>query len=264
MPQPAITSLHNPHVKAVRRLITSRKARYGEQVIVVEGVRLIEDALRSGITPLTFFFDPTLVAGNAAASALLDETAAHGNECVACSSPVFAAMAETVTPQGVLALLPMPQLTPPAQVTFVLVLDGVRDPGNAGTLLRSAEAAGVDLVIFGPGSVDPFNDKVLRGAMGAHFRLPLLTLPDWGALRARLAGLCCYMAEAGHGSAYDQIDWRAPAALVVGAEASGPGQDARNHCQPVFIPMQGGTESLNAAVAGAVILFEAARQRRAR
>jgi TrmH family RNA methyltransferase len=263
-PATAITSIHNPRVKTVRRLIASRKARESAQQIVVEGVRLIDDALRSGLTPATLFFDPALTAANPAAAALVDRGAAAGSECVACAGPVFAALAETLTPQGVLAILPMPAPPRPPAPSLVLVLDGVRDPGNAGALLRSAEAAGADLVIFGPGAVDPFNDKVLRAGMGAHFRLPLQRADDWVAIRAYLSGLACFVAEAAAGIAYDQVAWRQPAALVIGGEADGPCAAARNHCQPVHIPMHGATESLNAAVAGAVILFEAARQRRAR
>jgi TrmH family RNA methyltransferase len=260
----AITSVHNPRVKLVRRLITSRKARQAEQQIVVEGVRLIDDALRSGSTPVALFFDPALTTANPPAAALVARVEASGGECIACAAAVFGTMAETVTPQGVLALLPMPALPLPPQPLLVLVLDGVRDPGNAGTLLRSAEAAGADLAIFGPGAVDPYNDKVLRGAMGAHFRLPLLISADWTIIRAALAGLTCFVAEAGQGCAHDQAPWHKPAALVIGSEANGPGAAARESCQPVHIPMHGGTESLNAAVAGSVILFEAARQRRAR
>ena len=261
--EPAITSIHNPRVKAVRRLLASRKARYAGQQIVVEGVRLLADALHSGVEPVALFFDPALVAGSPAATGLIEQVAARGVECIACAGPVFAAMAETVTPQGVLALLPMPRPPLPLTPSLVLVLDGVRDPGNAGTLLRTAAAAGADIVIFGPGAVDPFNDKVLRGAMGAHFRLPLLVVEEWATVRAQLAGLACYVAEASQGIAYDQVAWRQPTALVVGGEASGPGPAAQQLCQPVHIPMHGATESLNAAVAGSVILFEAARQRRA-
>lgn len=263
-PEPAITSRHNPRVKAVRRLIDSRRARMAARQIAVEGVRLIEDALRSGTAPLTLFFDPALTAGNPAAAALIAQAAAAGSECIACTGAVFAAMSETQTPQGVLAVLPMPALPPPPHPTLALVLDGVRDPGNAGALLRSAEAAGASLAIFSPGAVDPFNDKALRSGMGAHFRLPITVAETWETLRSALAGLTCYVAQAGAGLAYDQVDWRQPAALVIGGEATGPSHAVQQFGQPVHIPMHGGTESLNAAVAGAVILFEAARQRRMR
>jgi TrmH family RNA methyltransferase len=178
----------------------------------------------AAIAPVTLFYaTPRSRLTNPAAAALVDRAAAAGSECVACAGPVFAALAETLTPQGVLALLPMPAPPRPPAPSLVLVLDGVRDPGNAGALLRSAEAAGADLVIFGPGAVDPYNDKVLRAGMGAHFRLPLQRVDDWAAIRAQLAGLACFVAEAAAGLAYDQVAWRQPAALVIGGEADGPG-----------------------------------------
>ena len=259
----AITSSHNPRIKALRRLVASRRERMEAQQIVVEGVRLIDDALRSGVMPLAIFYAPALIAGNPLASALIERMLAAGVACFSCTEAVFASVAETVTPQGVLALLPMPRRHLPPAPALILLLDGVRDPGNAGALLRSAEAAGADAVIFGPGTVDPFNDKVLRGAMGAHFRLPLVVADDWQTVRALVAGLSSYVAVADQGRAYDQVDWRSPAALVVGGEADGPGQAAFALGQPIHIPMLGAPESLNAAMAGSIILFEAARQRRA-
>ena len=141
----------------------------------------------------------------------------------------------------------------------------MRDPGNAGTLVRSAAAAGVDVVVFGPGSVDPFNDKVVRGGMGAHFRAPLRILANWADIRGTLgADLPIYLAEAGAGLAYDQMDWRRPAALMLGGEAAGASAEARRGAIPLHIPMHRNVESLNVGVAGSIILFEAARQRRRR
>jgi len=139
----------------------------------------------------------------------------------------------------------------------------VRDPGNAGTLLRSAEAAGVELVLCGPETVDPFNDKVVRAGMGAHFRLPLRICLDWPSVQSWLTSeQKLYVAQAGATIPYDQVAWLHPVALVVGGEASGASLAARSAAQPIAIPMQGNVESLNAAIAGAIILFEAARQRR--
>jgi TrmH family RNA methyltransferase len=154
-------------------------------------------------------------------------------------------------------------LSLPKSCTLTLVLDGVRDPGNAGTLLRSAEAAGVELAIFGPGSVDPFNDKVLRAGMGAHFRLPLRICTNWAQVHQLLAGDAqCFLADTEGAIAYDQVDWQQPAVLVVGAEATGGSDEMRAASLTIMIPMAGKTESLNAGVAGSIILFEAARQRR--
>ena len=146
-----------------------------------------------------------------------------------------------------------PGRRPPAPL---LILDRLRDPGNAGTLLRTAEATGVAGVVFGPETVDPYNDKVLRAGMGAHFRVPLRVADDWAEIDAWLApDQPVYLAEAAATLAYDEIDWRGPAALVVGGEADGAGDDARRRATPLAIPMAGRVESLNAAVAGAVILI---------
>ncbi len=96
-----------------------------------------------------------------------------------CSVSVFATLSETVTPQGIAAVVALPHLPEPMSRTLTLLLDQVRDPGNAGTLLRSAAAAGVELVLFGPETVDPYNEKVMRSGMGAHFRTPIRVAEKW-------------------------------------------------------------------------------------
>lgn len=180
------------------------------------------------------------------------------------AAKLFDQLSEVVTPQGVLAVFPFPEL--PLSATddpLFLVLDRVRDPGNLGTLLRAAAGAGVDAVFLSPASVDPYNPKVVRAGMGAHFRLPLRTLDDQA--RAEIEARCPLRVVASGGAAttYDQIDWRQPAALIIGSEAAGVGDDGLAlGTGAAAIPLAAGVESLNAGVAGAVILFEAARQRR--
>lgn len=258
-----ITSIHNPRIKAARKL-ADRKERYATGMLLAEGVRMIDDAVRCGIRPFVAFYDPQALESNPAAAALLAALEAGGTDCQPCTPAVFATLTSTMTPQGIVAVLPLPLHLPlPMPLTFALVLDAVRDPGNAGTLLRSAAAAGVQAVVFGPHTVDPFNEKVLRAGMGAHFRVPLRICPTWEQVRQLLgAGAHLYLAEAGAALTYDQVDWRAPCALVVGGEASGAGAAARAAATAIAIPMYSTVESLNAAVAGSVILFEAARQRR--
>jgi len=257
-----ITSTSNPRVKEARKL-QERRHRQVSGRLLLEGVRLVGDALQSGVGVEQVFYVPESLQTNAVGQQLLDQLQRTDVECLACTPAVFATLAETVTPQGLAVVVPLPQLTPPTQPTFTLILDGVRDPGNAGALLRSAEAAGVELVLFGPETVDPYNDKVVRAGMGAHFRLPLRTCPDWAAVQQWLAPTQqIYVAEGRASLAYDQVDWRPPVALVVGGEAEGAGAAARAVATPIQIPMQGQVESLNAAVAGAIILFEVARQRR--
>ncbi len=257
-----ITSTSNPQVKLARKL-RRRRHREQEGLCLLEGERLLRDAWQAGVRPRTVFYLPQVAERRPPLRALLAALERAGVPVLACTEPVFASMAETVTPQGVLALAPIPERPLPTAVTLALLLDRVRDPGNAGTLLRSAAAAGADLVIFGPETVDPFNGKVLRAAMGAHFRIPLRSVPRWAELEELLPRLGqLYLAEAQAETLYDQVDWRRPSTLVVGGEAAGASPQARARALPIAIPMANGVESLNAAVAGSVILFEAARQRR--
>jgi TrmH family RNA methyltransferase len=257
-----ITSINNQRLKAAGKL-NHKRHRDASGLLLVEGVRLIHDAWQSGVRPELVFSVPAQMAANEAGGKLLHLMMQAQVECLACTPAVFARLVETVTPQGIAAVAPLPRLPLPADPTLTLVLDQVRDPGNAGTLLRSAEAAGVSQVLFAPNTVDPFNDKVLRAGMGAHFRLPLRASPSWAELEALLAPTPQrYLADARATLAYDQVNWRKPSALIISGETASASPEARRLAQPVAIPMHGAAESLNAAVAGAVILFEAARQRR--
>jgi len=253
-----ITSPHNDRVKQVRALVR-RRVREREARFVVEGTRLVEEMVRAGAKPALVFYTPDWLASPPAqplVSAL--EQAEAGAWLV--SEAVMEACAETESPQGVLAVVPFHHL--PSRPGLILILDRLRDPGNLGTILRSAQAAGVGQVILTPETVDLHNPKVVRGAMGAHFRLPTTRL-DWDAIRDRVSGRAVWLAEAQGRVAYDQVDWKTPSVLIVGGEAEGAGQEARSLAGgQVFIPMTAESESLNAAMAATVILFEAARQQR--
>jgi TrmH family RNA methyltransferase len=178
---------------------------------------------------------------------------------------LFDRLSEVQTPQGILAVFPIPGPNPAEgdAPPLVLILDRLRDPGNLGTLLRAAAGSGVSAVYLAPGTVDPWNPKAVRGGMGAHFRLPIMALDAvvLAQLQERLPHRVVASTEAER--AYDAIDWWEPAALVIGGEAEGVGRELRAWGnEEAGIPLAQGVESLNAAVAGAVILFEAARQRR--
>lgn len=256
-----ITSTDNSRIKEARSLQRKRQ-RLAAGRCLLEGLRLVEDAWRAGSRPDRVFFVPEAATANPSLAQLAADFTAAGVEILACTPQVFQTLADTVTPQGIAAVVPMPDLPPPPLPGLVLVLDGIGDPGNAGTLLRTAAAAGVGLVIFAPQTVDAFNPKVLRAGMGAHFRLPLRTCEDWDAVKAHLhPAWPIYVADAQAELTYDQVNWTHPAVLILGSEAAGPSPAARRLGRPIAIPMAGGTESLNAAIAGAVILFEAARQR---
>lgn len=253
-----ITSASNPRIQWVRSLQRRRRVREAERLFVVEGVRLAEEAFRAGVVPRLVVHAPDL---DERAASLVHALARRGATVLPVSPRVLAACATTETPQGVVAVLPLPQPPAPAPLTFALVADGLADPGNLGTLLRTALAAGVEAVFLSPGTVDAFNPKVVRAAMGAHFHLPLIR-DTVEAIRQRLGDLPLWLALSRGGTAYDRLDARRPLALVIGGEAHGPSEFWRRHAAvSVSIPTASAVESLNAAVAAAVILFEVRRQR---
>ena len=253
-----ITSAQNERVKYVRSL-ARRRVRQREGRFVVEGTRLLDELKRAGLRPALAFYTGTW-AESSAGQRLLPLISAADEGAWPVSETVMAACSDTQTPQGVLAVLPFMNLEP--RPGLLLILDGIRDPGNLGTILRSAEAAGVGQVLLAPGTVDLYNPKVVRGAMGAHLRLPVLS-QDWPEINRRAGDRAVWLADAAAGTAYDAVDWTQPLALIVGGEASGAGQQASDLATGrVSIPMAGGADSLNAAMAATVILFEMARQRR--
>jgi TrmH family RNA methyltransferase len=252
-----ITSAQNERVKYVRSLVR-RRTRQREGRFVVEGTRLVEEVARVGVRPALLLYTQAwsdTPAGQQLLSSLLP--AEEGNWLV--NEAVMTACSDTVTPQGVLAVVPFVNLPP--RPGLALVLDRLRDPGNLGTILRSAEAAATGQVILAPGTVDLYNPKVVRAAMGAHFRLPVVAL-EWPAIGEQMVGWNVWLAAASGQIAYYAVDWTGPSALIVGGEAGGAGPEASRLARgSIRIPMAGGTESLNAAMAATVILFEAARQR---
>lgn len=174
-------------------------------------------------------------------------------------------LSDTQTPQGVLAMMPQPSLAVPDHPSLVLVFDRISDPGNMGTLLRSAVGAGVHAALTLPGCSDPWGQKALRAGMGAQLRLPIRAAASWEDAARQLDGWGCaaFAADARGASAHFSLDWRKPCALVVGSEAHGLSEEIATDRRTTLcrIPMQGGIESLNAAMAGAIMLFEAQRQR---
>jgi RNA methyltransferase, TrmH family len=256
-----ITSLANDRVKLVSALQSRRQAREKEGRFVIEGVRLAEEALRAGARVDFAFHDSRL---DARGQAALRGLQGQGAVLLEVSPEIMAACSATETPPGLLAVLPIPD--PQSSISdlqsptaFALVVDRLADPGNLGTLLRTAAAAGLDMAYLAPGTVDAYNPKVVRGAMGAHFRLPLAHA-SWREIEAALAGMRAVLAVAAGGQPYDQLDWRRPLALIVGGEARGASAEAERLAQArVTIPMPGGSESLNAAVAAGILLFEAVR-----
>lgn len=247
-----ITSTANARVRLAWALQTQPRTRRREGRVALEGLRLVRDALAGGHQPDYLLYTP--------GSAEIDALAAAVPAALAVSDSVMRHISDTQQPQGIVGVFPTPAAPLPARPARALVLDALRDPGNLGTILRAAAAAGVDAALLAPGCVDPFNPKVLRAGMGAHFRVPLAELP-WAEIAAYCAALTVYLADARASLRHDQADWTRPWALIVGGEAGGAGREAAKLARArIAIPMAGATESLNAAVAAAVVLFEARRQ----
>jgi TrmH family RNA methyltransferase len=254
-----ITSRQNPKLKLVHALLGRSKERREEGAFVAEGVRLLEEARSCGWpTRFVLYSDGLSERG----LALVRELRAAGTDVEEVSADLMQSLSETEAPQGLLAILEEQDLPLPASLDFLLIPDRIRDPGNLGTLIRSAAAAGVQAVLLPPETTDAFAPKVIRAAMGAHFRMPLLRL-DWDAIRqfCESAHLNVYLADMGAPPCWE-VDLRAPLALIVGSEAGGGGEAARSLAAgSISVPMPGGTESLNAGVAGSILLFEIVRQR---
>jgi RNA methyltransferase, TrmH family len=251
-----ITSQQNQWVKEVKSLQSRARLRRSERKIVLEGTRIVNDALSQRGKPLYALYHP-----ESADYDLIARLQDMKVRLLAVSSEVSKAMSDTQQPQGIIAVfaIPMPRL--PKSTQRLLILDAIQEPGNMGTILRTAAAADVQLVILGPGSVDPYNPKVLRSGMGAHFRVPIVEA-QWGEIAGYSEGLQVYVATGRAEATYTAVDWRQAWALVIGNEAHGVSQQAAKlPGQAIRIPLAAHTESLNAAVAAGVILFEAQRQR---
>lgn len=246
---------------------------------MVEGVRVVSDALAAGWGPSAVLYDPAALKKTdngrellrmLAEPRLLDDYRGAVQEA---SERAIAAASTTQHSQGVVASFAMRAWELPevlhGKQPLALVCDDVQDPGNLGTILRAAEAAGASAVLMTRDCVDLYNPKVVRAGMGAHFRLP--TFPDlgWPQVIELLEKMGIevdrlYATEAESQTSYDGVDWKEASALVISNEAHGLSEAAREAAKGglVSIPMLGNTESLNAAMAATVVLFEAARQRR--
>ena len=253
-----ITSTSNSKVKHVRRLQTDRRYREREGAFVVEGTRWLDEVSQWVHTP-QFVFYTQAWRQKPEHDQILQQV---GGLTQIVSEEVMVAMSDTETPAGILAVLPLKPLQLPSSPTLLLILDRVRDPGNLGTMLRTAGAAGADGILLTSGTVDAYNPKVVRAGMGAHLRLPIKQAA-WAEIDRITDDMTVWVASADGSSAYDEVNWRRPCALIIGSEAHGAGPEAERVADgSVYIPMHATTESLNAAIAAAVILFETARQRR--
>lgn len=252
-----ITSSQNAKIKWVRALLGRTKERREANAFVVEGVRLVEDAVRRNWGFRFVLYDETL---RDRGRSQVESLKSRGVDVEVVSDNIMKSLSDTETPQGILAVVEFNPLPIANSLNFVLIPDQIRDPGNLGTLLRSAAATGVQAVLIPPETTDAFAPKVVRSGMGAHFRLPIQSM-TWNEINEKIKGLQIYLADMDGISCWE-TDLRQQLALIVGGEADGASEEARQLAsQKISIPMVEDVESLNAGVAGSVLMFEVVRQR---
>jgi len=250
----------NSRVQELRRLLGRRSSRYDEGRFVVEGPVLIAEAVRAGWDMQAQFIPED------------SDAAVEGGGSVYELQPgVLERVASTTAPQPPIAIVAMPDIGDVHQrlldAEFIVALDRISDPGNLGTIMRSAEAAGADLVVITPGGVDPYNPKVVRASAGALFNLPVLVaeLDELKTAGLRLIGSSSHDTDGRTVHPHTDIDLTGRVAMVMGNEAAGLPDEWDDVTGPigewVTIPHRGRSESLNVAMATTVLVFEAARQR---
>jgi TrmH family RNA methyltransferase len=257
---PGLLGARNPKMQRVRRLSTSRRTRASEGAFVIEGPTLVGDALDAGVTLREVFHEP------GAPDELLERARRRdGCEVVAVRSGVLAAVGDAVTSQGVLAVADLPEhrFDDIPGTAALLVLSEVADPGNAGTLVRAAEAAGLGGVVFTAGSVDPWSPKVVRASAGSVLRIPVLRSGEPAAVLSELRSRhrTCIGTRAADAADYTVAELPTGSAIVLGNEAHGVDPGVGDLIDTwVRIPMAGSVESLNVAMAGTLLAFEVARR----
>jgi TrmH family RNA methyltransferase len=256
-----ITSTANQQVKQLIQLNKKAKLRDEKDVFVAEGTKMLGEAPADRIEKIYF--------SESYFRKLEKEKLSRGASYEIVQDQVFKAMCDTQTPQGVLCLVrqyhyTLEQLLKTERPLF-LVLENLQDPGNLGTIMRTAEGAGVTGVILSKGSVDIYNPKTIRSTMGSIYRVPFLYADDLqqvlGVLKEH--GICSYAAHLDGTHTYDREDYRGGSAFLIGNEGNGLSAEL-TACADTYIriPMEGQLESLNAAVAAAILMYEAYRQRR--
>lgn len=264
-PTPVLTSFANPRVKAASAL-RDRRQRDRTGLTLIDGARELRRALEAGVTLVEAFVCEPLLAG-LDARAVFDRLRANGTTLHTTSEPVFAKLAFGERAEGIVAVVRIPTTRlddlalPP--VPLVVVIEGVEKPGNVGALLRSADGAGVDAVVVASPRTDLFNPNAIRASAGTIFSVPLAvaaTADVIAWLRAQSIRIVAAQVEAER--IYTATDLRGPVAIVLGAEDDGlTSVWAAPDIDAVRLPMLGVADSLNVSVSGAVLLYEARRQR---
>lgn len=265
-----ITSTNNDRVKQVVAYVQKSKARKDGDVFVIEGMKMLREAPVLQVREV-------YVTGR-----FLDKATEEDKEILwrygaeEVSDDVMKKMADTQTPQGVLAVVSQYHYTEEEVLEgynkddegakpLILILENIQDPGNLGTMLRSGEGAGVTGVILSKGSADIYNPKVIRSTMGSIFRMPFIYVESLPEMIKKLSenGIDTYAAHLKGTKNYDEFDYTKPTAFLVGNEGNGLTKETADAAtEYILIPMKGEVESMNAATSAAILTFEASRQRR--
>ena len=258
-----ITSKKNPRLQYIRSLLQDRKSREESGQFVIEGVRLVEDAADHGADVCEVYYSKSI---SERGTRLVERFREEQIPVEEVDESGFTAIMDTSTSQGLAAVCRRHEISLPNNLDFIVVADQMRDPGNMGTLIRTAASAGAQAVLTTPDSVDIYSPKVLRSAMGAHFHI-ICGEMDWNALekiKLTIAGgkMSSYVAAANGDMLCWQSDFTKPVILIIGSEADGATEAAYKFADyRLSIPMPGKMESLNAAVAAGILIFEVVRQR---
>lgn len=249
------------------------RERRAQRLFVVEGIRAVREVPADLLQSLYMAED--FAASSEGQTFLKDMTlkASHLQvETVA--KPVFNSMCDTVTPQGVLALVKMQDFSfdqvlgkDRGAMPHVIILESLQDPGNMGTIVRTAEGAGATGIVMNTGTVDIYSPKVVRSTMGSIFRVPHIVTPDLSAAIQELKaqGVAVYAAHLRGEKYYDGFDYSGPTAFMIGNEGNGLTEEMASQASSYLkIPMEGQLESLNASVAASILMYEVSRQRRGR
>lgn len=258
-----INSHANAQIRELAKLLKNAKYRRQQKLFVAEGRKLFEEAVKLGLVRKTFVSELLLQAMQGGEPDYL-----RGITYETVSGTVFRQISDVVAPQGIMAVVAQPEYTLPDLLANrkanLVFLEDVQDPGNLGTLIRTGEGAGVNGFVMSRNTADLFNPKVVRSTMGSIFRMPFVYVDNFieSLEMARQSGICLFAADLNADMEYDGADFSKRCGIMIGNEGNGLSAEAVSHSDyKIKIPMDGQSESLNAAVSGAILMYEARRQR---
>ena len=263
-----ITSTANKQIKHIVQLQKKSRERRKEGRMIIEGPKMLRETPEELLTEV-YLAEHFPVSQDPLLQEKLEAWQARGGQIVTVSESVFAHMSDTDTPQGILAVARQPRYALEdilkTRPEHLLLLEGIQDPGNLGTMFRTGEGAGVTGIIMSPDTVDLFHPKTVRSTMGSIYRVPFYRAADWEETvkAVRGAGVRLYAAHLKGEKPYDAFDYRGDAGFLIGNEGNGLTQATAAMADSYLrIPMEGELESLNAAMAAGILMYETYRQRR--